>query len=125
MRLLFHTKLSEEGLLNYMKLKLDSTDSKNITVQLLDGNKVVSKLTENQKVGSQVLLPMIDKILKKNKLTPSQIKSIEVNPGPGSFTGTRVGTSIANALGFALNVPVNGKKGKIVEPVYDKSKFDY
>lgn len=108
-----------------MKLKIDTTVTSNITVELLDGKKTVTKLVENQKLGSQVLLPMIDKILKKNKMDLSKIDSIEVNPGPGSFTGTRVGVSVANALGLALGIPVNGKKGKIVEPVYDKSKFDY
>lgn len=107
-----------------MKLVIDTTDSKNIMVELLDENKSISKLTESQKIGSQVLLPMIDKILKKNKVKVGDLKSIEVNPGPGSFTGTRVGVSVANALSFALNIPLNGKKGKIVLPIYDKSKFD-
>lgn len=118
-----------------MTLKIDTTDTKNITVELTDGTKLISKLVESQKVGSQVLLPMIDKIIKKNKIKISNLTSIEVNPGPGSFTGTRVGVTVANALGFALNISVNnphhlhfgdaGKKGKIVVPVYDKSKFDY
>ena|SRR3989344_3403784 len=107
-----------------MKLKIDTTDSKNITVELFDGKESISKLVETQKLGSQVLLPMIDKILKINKLKITDIKSVEVNPGPGSFTGTRVGVSVANALGLALNIPLNGKKGKIVLPIYDKSKFD-
>ena len=47
------------------------------------------------------------------------IDAIEVNAGPGSFTGLRVGASIANALSFALGIPVNGKPlGEIVEPRY-------
>jgi tRNA threonylcarbamoyladenosine biosynthesis protein TsaB len=108
-----------------MILSLDTTETKNIFVELrsLDG-KTIAKLSENQQQGSQVLLPMIMKILKKNKFTLKNISKIEVNPGPGSFTGTRVGVSVANALSFALQVPVNGKKGKIVLPIYDKSKFD-
>lgn len=107
-----------------LNLKIDSTNIENITVELTGASKSISKLNESQKKGSQVLLPMIDKILKKNNIKPSDICSIEVNAGPGSFTGTRVGVAIANALGFALNIPVNGKKGKIVLPIYDKSKFD-
>ena len=106
-------------------LKIDTTDTKNVKVELVADKNLISTLVETQKVGSQVLLPMIDKILKKNKLEITDIKSIDVNPGPGSFTGTRVGVTVANALCFALNIPVNGKKGKIVVPVYDKSKFDY
>ena len=107
-----------------MKLSIDTTVTVNIHVKLLDGAKVISTLTESQKFGSQVLLPMIDKILKKNHLTTANVTSIDVNPGPGSFTGTRVGVSVANAMGLALDIPVNGKKGKIVIPIYEKSNFD-
>ena len=38
------------------------------------------------------------------------LKEVEVEIGPGSFTGLRVGVSVANALGYSLNIPVNGKK---------------
>lgn len=108
-----------------MILKVDSTKREEITVELTDAHTgKTDKLIAKQKVGSQVLLPMIVKILKKNKQKFSDLTEIKVNPGPGSFTGTRVGVSVANALGFALNLPINGKKGKIVTPIYEKSKFD-
>ena len=108
-----------------MLLKIDTTKTEEVIVELIDPKtKKKDRLVEKQKLGSQVLLPMIVKILKKNKIDFSNLTAIEVNPGPGSFTGTRVGVSVANALGFALSIPVNGKKGKIVLPVYEKSKFD-
>ena len=108
-----------------MKLKIDTTERLEIKVELEDPKSgKVQKLTQKQKLGSQVLLPMIVKILKKNELNLKDLTAVEVNPGPGSFTGTRVGVSVANALGFALDIPVNGKKGKIVVPIYEKSKFD-
>lgn len=103
----------------YMILTIDSTNREKIIVTF--GN---DKIVEEQKLGSQVLLPLIVRILKKQKATFADISQVEVNPGPGSFTGTRVGVAVANALGFALNIPVNGKKGKIVLPIYEKSKFD-
>ncbi len=102
-----------------MILTIDSTSREKVTVALDD-----KKIIEEQKLGSQVLLPLIVKILKKQKTTFADISEIEVNTGPGSFTGTRVGVAVANALGFALNIPVNGKKGKIALPKYEKSKFD-
>lgn len=83
-----------------------------------------STIIKKQKLGSQVLLPAILEILKKNNKSIKDITEVKVNLGPGSFTGTRVGVAVANALGFALNIPVNGKKGKIALPVYEKSKFD-
>lgn len=108
-----------------MILKIDSTDSEKIKVKLEDISAKIKDLSiPNQKVGSQVLLPSIVKILKKHKKTLRNIKSVEVNTGPGSFTGTRVGVSIANALGFTLDIPVNGKKDKMALPIYQKSKFD-
>lgn|SRR3990167_2759960 len=106
-----------------MTLKIDSTDRENIIVELKDQkSKALDQISE-KRLGSQILLPLIIKILKRNNKKLSDIKSIEVNQGPGSFTGTRVGVSIANALSFALNVKVNNKKG-INLPKYMKSKFD-
>lgn len=108
-----------------MILKIDTTKKEEVQVTLTSpetGKKI--QLLERQKIGSQVLLPMIVKILKKNKVKLRDLTAVEVNPGPGSFTGTRVGVTVANVLGYILNVPVNGKKGKIIVPVYEKSKFD-
>ncbi|MBI2599092.1 tRNA (adenosine(37)-N6)-threonylcarbamoyltransferase complex dimerization subunit type 1 TsaB [Candidatus Curtissbacteria bacterium] len=102
-----------------MILTIDSTNREKIIVTL--GNE---KIIDEQKLGSQVLLPLIVKILKKQKAAFADISAVVVNTGPGSFTGTRVGVAVANALGFALNIPVNGKKGKIALPKYEKSKFD-
>src|SRR3989344_4639609 len=108
-----------------MKLKIDTTNREETVVELISSKTGESKkITEVQKPGSQALLPAIVKILKKNKLKFSDIDSIEVNPGPGSFTGTRVGVTVANVLGYALKIPVNGKKENIVFPKYEKSKFD-
>lgn len=108
-----------------MLLKIDTTKTEKITVEIADPkSKLKDKLVEKQKMGSQVLLPMIDKILKKNKLTFKDLTAVEVNVGPGSFTGTRVGVAVANTIGYALNLPVNGKRGKIALPKYSKSKFD-
>ena len=102
-----------------MVLKIDTTIHKEVKVELVDNKSgLKDKLIQKQKLGSQVLLPMIVKILKKNELNLKDLTAVEVNCGPGSFTGTRGGVSVANALGFALDIPVNGKKHKIVVPIY-------
>jgi len=69
---------------------------------------------------SQQVLNLINQILKKNKKTLKEITAIKVETGPGSFTGLRVGLAVANALGWALKIPVNNKKpGQPVEPKYE------
>ena len=90
-----------------MILKINTKDQKQVMVSLEDGAKIIDSRIGNNKFGSQILLPLIDKMLKKNK---PNLTGIEVETGPGSFTGLRVGVAVANALGFALKVLVNGKK---------------
>lgn len=60
---------------------------------------------------SKELLPNIDRLLRSNKIKPKQLRQVAANLGPGSFTGLRIGISIANAFGYALNIPVAGKSG--------------
>ncbi len=93
-----------------MILHIDTKDQKHVEVSLKKDGKVVKSLSEENEYGSQVLLPLIGKILKENRLEYKDLDGIEVETGPGSFTGLRVGVSVANALGFSLSIPVNGKK---------------
>lgn len=97
-----------------MKLYIDTRDQKKITVALKDSNKLVQKLSGQNLRGSEILLPIIVKLLNSNNLTFSDLSGIEVEEGLGSFTGLRVGASVAQALGFALNIPLNGQVGKLV-----------
>lgn len=93
-----------------MILIIDTKDRNTVKVSLKDKGKVVKSLSEENQFGSQVLLPLIEKILKEQKIDYKDLKGIEVEKGPGSFTGLKVGASVANALGFSLGIPVNGKK---------------
>lgn len=89
-----------------MKLLIDTTHMRSATVIMGKFNKT-----------SQSLVPLIEEAVQANKVKFSDISEIIVAPGPGSFTGLRVGASVANALGFLLGVPVNGKK-TLVTPTY-------
>lgn len=93
-----------------MKLYINTKDKDVITVALKKEEQIVDSETDHNEYGSQVLLPLIEKILQKHKLVFADLEAIEVEKGSGSFTGLRVGVAVANALGFALGIPVNGKK---------------
>lgn len=56
---------------------------------------------------------LIDKFLSHHQKSARDLKAIAVYNGPGSYTGVRVGVTIANALSFSLNIPVFGFKHKI------------
>ncbi|MFH1832579.1 MAG: tRNA (adenosine(37)-N6)-threonylcarbamoyltransferase complex dimerization subunit type 1 TsaB [Candidatus Levyibacteriota bacterium] len=100
-------------------LSIDTSSNKEIIVSLEINNK---KYITKQKIGlqkAQVVLPMIDKLLKNHGLKINSFNKIEVNTGPGSFTGLRVGIAIANAFSFALGIPINNKKKReFVHPQY-------
>jgi len=100
-------------------LIIDTADNKKNTVGLKIDNKEYL-LTENIPSNKeQIILLMIDKILNKYKIEPKDLSAIQINVGPGSYTGLRVGLAIANTLSFVLKIPVNGKKtGEIILPIY-------
>lgn len=90
-------------------LSIDTSLANKVTVSFITAKKEIIKESE-QKFGSQALLNLIQEALKEAELELKDIAEIKVAVGPGSYTGLKVGAAIANALGFALGIPVNGKK---------------
>lgn len=87
-------------------LLIDTTDNKEIRVGLRIGDKERFTRRKVNSRKAQVVLLLIDKVLTKNNLQLGDVGGIEVNTKEGSFTGIRVGMSVANALGFTLKIPV-------------------
>lgn len=90
-----------------MKIRLDLSISKVAKVQLLDGQVVTDEL-----IGTNTLA-LIDEILKKNHLKITDLEEVDSYPGPGSYTGVKIGAAVAGALNFSL-----GKK-KRISPVFE------
>ena len=61
---------------------------------------------------SNTLLSKIENILSKNSRELTDIIQVIVYKGPGSFTGLRIGITVANTLGYVLAVPVVGRQGE-------------
>jgi len=73
---------------------------------------------------AQEVLPMIGELLMKHEFALDDVAAIQVNTGPGSYTGLRVGIAIANMLGFLLGVPINGlPAGQQAFPVYEGDRW--
>ena len=100
-------------------IHIDTSNNKEIIVALkIDGKEYLQKKVPDHR-KAQVVLPLVEQLLKDHSLKLDDVTGIAVNPGPGSFTGLRVGITIANTLGLLLNIPVNGKKsGETVIAVY-------
>ncbi len=101
-----------------MKLYIDTSDREKIIVGL-DEKRIVAKA---KKEKSQLLLKLIQKIIKDSGKKFSDISEVEVVRGPGSFTGLRVGITVANTIAWVLKIPINGQdvqKNGPIEPVYE------
>ncbi len=61
---------------------------------------------ESHKNEAEKIQGETKKLLKQKKLTPESIDRIAVCVGPGGFTTTRIGVSIANAWAFAKDLPL-------------------
>ncbi len=87
------------------KLGIDTTT--NICkIVLKIGEKYIEKNFENKLSHSDILLPELKKLLNGNEIKLENIDEITVNIGPGSFTGTRVGVTVARMLAQILNIKI-------------------
>ncbi len=71
-----------------------------------NGEELAMEINRDQRDHAAWLQPAIDKMLKDNGYTPSELEAIAVAAGPGSYTGLRVGMATAKGLCYALNIPL-------------------
>ncbi len=101
-----------------MILFINTCDFNNLHLAIVSNGfnyefKTAVAFNENYKTNE-----FVEKFLKKHHVSPKQIAKVIVCNGPGSFTGIRVGVAMAQAFGFALNIPVIAiPKPKIPEDI--------
>ena len=97
------------------KVLVIDTSSKNMYVMVLDGEKTTKKtLVDNQKQHSVLINGVIDEVLQSAKVTLNDIDVFAVGIGVGSFTGIRVGVSVAKGFNLACRkkyIQVNSLSG--------------
>lgn len=90
-----------------MKILAFDTTNSTLSVALLEDQKILSKNTifESGK-QSELLIPEIEKILTENNIWYQDLDLIAATNGPGSFTGVRIGLTVAKSLKIATNKPL-------------------
>lgn len=115
-----------------MTLYINTSLKDEIIIAVKDGDKIIAqrKMRANHNQAEK-LVPGIDRLLKSRKIKLAALKKIVVANRGGSFTSLRIGVITANALAYALKIPVaaeekTGSRMKrfrsynIVEPLYDR-----
>lgn len=72
--------------------------SAGMKVYLINGEKVLSHIDDNQKKHTDELLLVVDNLLSQENLKSKDLDNICVCIGPGSFTGIRVAVAVAKGL---------------------------
>ena len=87
-----------------MILFIDTSTSYPI-VSIIENNNI--KAMFNKKIDTDIsvsIFSILDTMFKELNITPQDVKKIFIANGPGSFTGTRIGVTIAKVYGYSLNV---------------------
>lgn len=79
------------------------------SVALLDNHKLIAqKTTEGARGQTEIILPMIDELLRANDAHLDDVDLLAFNRGPGAFSGIRINTAVVQALSFAHDIACVG-----------------
>ena len=116
------------------------TSSKNCSVTLSSKGKLISNfdLQDDKYRHSELLTTTIRDILSQNNLSVKDLSAVAIGIGPGSFTGLRIGFSVAKGLCYphkinligisSLKILANSIKSDseyIIPMIKDKGDFYY
>ncbi len=90
-----------------MKTLYLDTSSSFLYTAILDDNNIVAEVKE--KLGnnlSSYTLPRIEEMFTVKNISIDDINKIICVNGPGSFTGIRIGLTIAKTIAWAKNIPI-------------------
>ncbi|WWP00831.1 MAG: tRNA (adenosine(37)-N6)-threonylcarbamoyltransferase complex dimerization subunit type 1 TsaB [Candidatus Dasytiphilus stammeri] len=91
-----------------MRILAIDTSTELCSVALLDNKEVYSLYEYYPREHAQLILTLIQNILNDRCLELQQLDAIAVSRGPGSFTGLRLGISIAKGIGLGINLSIIG-----------------
>ena len=120
-----------------MKTLFIDSSRKSLSIALANENRLlfVSNVNSYSK-HSNYLMSEIENIINKSNISAKDIDNIVVLNGPGSFTGIRVGVTIAKTLAWALNkklyllnnleaIKADEENEIVIATIYDKPLSSY
>ena len=74
-----------------------------LSVAIVKDGKVVAEVIQNIKVTHSVgAMSAVEELFAKANMKPAQVDAIAISEGPGSYTGVRIGVTIAKTLAWTL-----------------------
>lgn len=92
-----------------MRILAIDTSNQLMSVALIDDARLIIERTVNVKRNHSIqLMPAIEEIMKDAEWRPKDLTRIVVAKGPGSYTGVRIGVTVAKTLAFSLDIDLVG-----------------
>lgn len=86
-----------------MRILAIDTSNQVMSIALMEDNNMIGELTTNIKRNhSERLMPAIDELMEEVTWQPEELDRVAVAEGPGSYTGLRIGATIAKTLAWTM-----------------------
>ena len=72
----------------------------------MNGETIASRAFHDGYSHAERLAPFVDELLKECSVKPDQLNAVAVSAGPGSYTGLRIGVSLAKGICFSNDLPL-------------------
>lgn len=106
-----------------MKVLGIDTSTRTTAIGLIEDDEVLAEYNLRGLVShSESVTDMIEEIFKKFEFSLDDINLIAVGIGPGSFTGLRIGITIAKVLAFSLDKDLIGVSSLVANGMSDYGK---
>ncbi len=89
-----------------MKFLALETSSERGSLAVINGSAIIERWIETPRAQTSRLLPLTKELLSEASLNLSDLDGIAFGRGPGSFTGLRVATAIAQGIGLSAALPI-------------------
>lgn len=90
-----------------MKILAIESSGTSLSVAISENSNIITEYFYNAgKIHSEVLIPLMEKIVKDVKWNIKDIDKFAVSCGPGSFTGVRIAMAVIKTLAQTSNKPV-------------------
>lgn len=90
------------------------TSNSSVSIAIVDNGKILGSVYEEiPNMHSVYVVPYVEMVFKASCIDYKDIDNIMVVNGPGSFTGIRIGLTVAKVMGYLLNkeiIPVSSLK---------------
>lgn len=90
-----------------MKYLVIDTCTSSLIISIIQNDKILA--IHEEKLNSDMstkIIPVMQELFNNLNMEPKDIDKIFVAVGPGSFTGIRIGVTVAKTFAWSLNIPI-------------------